>query len=132
MSGGPWIQPENAMRTIVYSRADVTGKQIETLLPVPEPNKEEWRNYRDIAVLAFPTPAGDTGKPLVWKQLKGDGNFPWRFSTCPKRRATLGRSQIQTTDHDTCGGTPLCTEFEPQHVFRTEYPRYRIRLDGRW
>ena len=35
MSGGPWIQPENAMRTIVYSRADVTGKQIETLLPVP-------------------------------------------------------------------------------------------------
>ena len=78
MSGGPWIQPGNAMRTIVYSRADVTGKQIETLLPVPEPNKEEWRDYRDIAVLAFPTPAGDTGKPLEWKQLKGDGNFPWR------------------------------------------------------
>ena len=78
MSGGPWIQPENAMRTIVYSRADVTGKQIEALLPVPEPNKEEWRDYRDIAVLAFPTPEGDTGQPLEWKQVKGDGSFPWR------------------------------------------------------
>ena len=78
MSGGPWIKPENAMRTIVYSRVDVKGKDIQAQLPVPEPNKEEWRDYRDIAVLAFPTPEGDTGKPLEWTQVKGDGNFPWR------------------------------------------------------
>ena len=78
MSGGPWIKPENAMRTIVYSRMDVTGKNIQAQLPIPEPNKEEWRDYRDIAVLAFPTPEGDTGKPLEWTQVKGDGNFPWR------------------------------------------------------
>ena len=78
MSGGPWIKPENAMRTIVYSRMDVTGKNIQAQLPIPEPNKEEWRDYRDIAVLAFPTPEGDTGKPLEWTQVKGDRNFPWR------------------------------------------------------
>ena len=78
MSGGPWIQPKNAMRTIVYSRIDVKGKDIQAQLPVPEPNQEEWRDYRDIAVLAFPTPEGDTGKPLEWTQVKGDGNFPWR------------------------------------------------------
>ena len=78
MSGGPWIKPENAMRTIVYSRADVTGKNIQAQLAVPEPNQEEWRDYRDIAVLAFPTPEGDTGKPLEWTQVKGNGNFPWR------------------------------------------------------
>ena len=78
MSGGPWIKPENAMRTIVYSRTDITGKDIKTSLPVPQPNKEEWRDYRDITVLAFPTPEGDTGKPLEWTQVKGDGNFPWR------------------------------------------------------
>ena len=77
MSGGPWMKPENAMRTIVYSRADVFGKDIQEVLAVPEPNKEEWRDYRDIAVLAFPTPEGDTGKPLEWTQVKGDGNFPW-------------------------------------------------------
>ena len=77
MSGGPWIKPENAMRTIVYSRTDIKGKEITTTLPQPQPNKEEWRDYRDIAVLAFPTPEGDTGKPLEWKQLKGNGNFLW-------------------------------------------------------
>ena len=75
MSGGPWIKPENAMRTIVYSRADVFGKDIQEVLAVPEPNKEEWRDYRDIAVLAFPTPEGDTGKPLEWTQVKGSRIF---------------------------------------------------------
>ena len=78
MSGGPWIKPENAMRTIVYSRTDITGKDLKASLPVPQPNKEEWRDYRDITVLAFPTPEGDTGQPLEWTQVKGDGTFPWR------------------------------------------------------
>ena len=78
MSGGPWIKPENAMRTIVYSRTDITGKDLKANLPVPQPNKEEWRDYRDITVLAFPTPEGDTGQPLEWTQVKGDGSFPWR------------------------------------------------------
>ena len=78
MSGGPWIKPENAMRTIVYSRTDVTGKDIQAELPVPQPNKEEWRDYRDITVLAFPTPEGDTGKPLELKEVKGNGKYAWK------------------------------------------------------
>ena len=78
MSGGPWIKPENAMRTIVYSRTDITGKDIQASLPVPQPNKEEWRDYRDITVLAFPTPEGDTGKPLELKEVKGNGKYAWK------------------------------------------------------
>ena len=78
MSGGPWIKPENAMRTIVYSRTDITGKDIQANLPVPQPNKEEWRDYRDITVLAFPTPEGDTGKPLELKEVKGNGKYAWK------------------------------------------------------
>ena len=78
MSGGPWIKPENAMRTIVYSRTDVTGKDIQAELPVPQPNKEEWRDYRDITILAFPTPEGDTGKPLELKDVKGNGKHAWK------------------------------------------------------
>ena len=78
MSGGPWIKPENAMRTIIYSRTDVTGKDIQAELPVPQPNKEEWRDYRDITVLAFPTPEGDTGKPLELKEVKGNGKYAWK------------------------------------------------------
>ena len=78
MSGGPWIKPENAMRTIVYSRTDIIGKDIQANLPVAQPNKEEWRDYRDITVLAFPTPEGDTGKPLELKEVKGNGKYAWK------------------------------------------------------
>ncbi len=78
MSGGPWIKPENAMRTLIYSRTDIEGENIEIDLPKPEPTTEEWRDYQDIVVLAFPTPEGDTGKPLELSQVKGNGNFAWR------------------------------------------------------
>jgi hypothetical protein len=66
MSGGPWITPSNAMRHLVWSRTDVPGGSRATVaLPVPQPSKEEWRDYREVALVAFPTPAGDTGKSLV-------------------------------------------------------------------
>ena len=60
MSGGPWIKPEQAMRHLSYSRTDISGgKEVDVELPVPQ--KEDWRDWRDIAVLAFPAPDGDTG-----------------------------------------------------------------------
>lgn len=85
MSGGPWIKPENAMRTLVHSRIDVSGKDIKASLPMPQPSKEEWRDYRDIAILAFPTAEGDTGKPLNIKSVRGDGKFEWREIMTGKR-----------------------------------------------
>ena len=60
MSGGPWIKPEQAMRHLSYSRTDITGGK-ETDVELPVPHKEEWRDWRDIVVLAFPAPEGDTG-----------------------------------------------------------------------
>ncbi|GAA4800364.1 hypothetical protein GCM10023231_31420 [Olivibacter ginsenosidimutans] len=65
-AGGPWIEPSNAMRHLVQSRTDVVGgKAIHTRLEKPQPSNEDWRDYQDLFVLAFPTPEGDTGKPLV-------------------------------------------------------------------
>ena len=77
MSGGPWIEPENAMRDLVHSRTDVRGGEVSVKLPVGEPSQEDWRDYRDIAVVAFPTPKNDTGKPLVPKSVKGSGDHKW-------------------------------------------------------
>lgn len=66
MAGGPWIKPENAMRQAVMSTVEVTGNgSVQNIsLPVPQPSSEEWRDYRDIAVLAFPTPDADELPPF--------------------------------------------------------------------
>ncbi len=54
-SGGPWITPEHAMQIVVKSELAVRGPQrLVAKLPQPE---TRLSFYRDIAVLAFPTPA---------------------------------------------------------------------------
>ncbi|HBC38037.1 MAG TPA: hypothetical protein DDZ69_08540, partial [Porphyromonadaceae bacterium] len=61
-AGGPWIEPENSMRHLVYSRTDLAGGVAsEITLAKPGNIEEEWRDYRDLFVIAFPTPEGDTG-----------------------------------------------------------------------
>ena len=83
MSGGPWIRPENAMRNLTYSRTEVTGdgtKSVELALaeptlPTPEnPCDADGRDYRDLFVLAFPTPVGDGDADLVPTEVS-DGRF---------------------------------------------------------
>ncbi len=56
-SGGPWNTPENAMQRITISETNVKGPaSFQGTLPQPE-TKLDF--YRDIAVLAFPTPEGE-------------------------------------------------------------------------
>ncbi len=53
-SGGPWITPDKSMKRVVWSDKQFTGGDTQTLnLPQP-PTNEGF--YRDIALLAFPTP----------------------------------------------------------------------------
>ncbi|MDR1517832.1 MAG: hypothetical protein LBS52_07055 [Dysgonamonadaceae bacterium] len=78
MSGGPWIKSENAMRQLVMSRTDIEGGQKNILLPLPQPSNEEWRDYRDIRVLAFPTPLGDTNEQLKPLSVTSSFNFDWK------------------------------------------------------
>lgn len=79
MSGGPWITPTNAMRHLAWTRTDVKGGRgvINMQLGQPQPSAESWRDYKDITVLAFPTPLGDTEKPLVPRSVKGSSNISW-------------------------------------------------------
>lgn len=73
MAGGPWIKPEDAMRDLVWSRTDLPeGGRCKDPLPKGKPSEEEWRDYRDVCVLAFPTPLGDTGRPLEIKDVTSD------------------------------------------------------------
>jgi hypothetical protein len=53
-SGGPWIKPEQSMQKVVWSETSLEGsKRFEGTLPQPE---TVAGYYRDITVLAFPTP----------------------------------------------------------------------------
>jgi hypothetical protein len=59
-SGGPWITPALAQKKMVWTETAVAGgKKFEGLLRTPQA-VASW--YRDIAVLAFPTPVGDEVK----------------------------------------------------------------------
>ena len=72
-TGGPWVKPELSMQHLVASETTVTGpRHFHEILSQPKPRipffgqgtltpelKKEWENYyRDVAVLAFPTPKG--------------------------------------------------------------------------
>jgi len=65
MSGGPWIDLDHTMRYLMYSRTDVKGgRRLELKLPQVAPSAPDSKDYRDLVVMAFPTPLGDTGTPL--------------------------------------------------------------------
>jgi len=54
-SGGPWIKPAQAMQTVVTSETHAKGPaKFDAVLPQP---RTSHGYYRDIAVLAFPTPS---------------------------------------------------------------------------
>ena len=73
-SGGPWVKPEQSMQHLVASAVEVAGpKHFDEVLPRPQrrpaffgdgalpPELEKAKNefYRDVLVLAFPTPTGN-------------------------------------------------------------------------
>jgi hypothetical protein len=57
-SGGPWITPEFAMQMVTTSETRASGPaRFSEMLPMP-PTKKDY--YKDIAVLAFPTPRDES------------------------------------------------------------------------
>jgi hypothetical protein len=74
-SGGPWNKPEHAMQQVVTSETAVKGPaHFSAVLPVPA-TKLDF--YRDLEVLAFPTPAGEdvTMKALAPKVTSSEKNI---------------------------------------------------------
>jgi hypothetical protein len=72
-AGGPWLKPEQSMQHLVATQTNIVGPlKFSGRLPQPKPRppyfgegtltpelKTEWEHfYRDVSVLAFPTPDG--------------------------------------------------------------------------
>ena len=79
MAGGPWIKPADAMRHLVWSRTDLDGGSGERMkaLSIPQPSEEDWRDYADLMVIAFPTPMDDSGQPLKPVSIKSNKEAMW-------------------------------------------------------
>lgn len=72
-SGGPWITPDMAMQRVTWSETRVLGgRELDLSLPVPASTLD---TYRDIAVLAFPTPAAEMGGDPVPVVTASDAGF---------------------------------------------------------
>jgi hypothetical protein len=93
-SGGPWITPEFSMQRVVWSETNVSGPLHFTgILPQPE---SKMNFYRDIAVLAFPTPTISYQIPNISdKSAQGSGEIPLHtvFAAVPSE-ATIPRDRI--------------------------------------
>ena len=59
-SGGPWITPENAMKTLSIKIVEVPADNRPEKIVVPHGEKR-FDYYRDICVIAFPTPKMKSG-----------------------------------------------------------------------
>ena len=131
MSGGPWIKPGNAMRHLAWSRTDVEGGgRVEAKLPQAG-GSQDWRDYRDVAVLAFPATAGDWNRPLqakvtsdlnglesAWQSGKPAGISPYSVVSIafdfakPETVRTVEFPSINSLGHGWC--------YEPQTTVRCE------------
>ena len=120
MSGGPWIKPSNAMRHLAWSRTDVLGNgtEITRNLPIPQPSDEEWRNYNDLMVIAFPTPKDDTGEPLNPSSFKSNKQEMWNDYFLGKAKDAM---RLTSTSADNPYWIEV--EFPSETVVRTlEFP----------
>ena len=61
-SGGPWITPERSMQELTWSETCIEGGQNFSSILQQPPTRLNY--YRDIAVLAFPSPTGDNPLPI--------------------------------------------------------------------
>ena len=133
MAGGPWIKPQDAMRDLVWSRTDLAAGQKAGILPKGEPSQEDWRDYEDVCVLAFPTPLGDTGNTLEithaassqpeWAELiKGGKGFSVKGGTTHKVRFPLPEGAVVRTME-----LPALGSFTHNFVYT---PDIHLRLDA--
>ena len=81
-SGGPWIDLDHCQRDIECARADFSGGEAVKIPDVPEKFRDVDSDWRDVCVLAFPTPLGDEiGGQGVGACDRGiNSRVPWRWN----------------------------------------------------
>jgi alpha-L-rhamnosidase len=119
VAGGPWITPEIGMQRLVASETVVDGgKKISVPLSQPPP---VLNFYRDVAVLAYPTPAGGgksfSPKPKITSTPAGI-DLKALFSTDGKSKAKISPPK---------NGEPVFIELDYSQPFTARNLTYSSR-----
>ena len=101
-SGGPWVQPRDAMKYIYVFTTNVIGGTT-LAYPLPKPVADDHGFSADIATIAFPTP-GDDVKIPNWKDQTFQRRVPMKTAaflmkddrTEPGPGGTVKRDEIVT------------------------------------
>lgn len=92
MTGGPWVPVEEAQREVVETTYHITGgNTIDKVLELDPQYLTADYDYKDIQVLAFPTPAGDDIGALTPSKIETNNSIvPWKdiFNPNAKRIVT--------------------------------------------
>ncbi len=103
-SGGPWITPELSMQVVVWSETHLRGPaRFAGRLAQP---KTTLGYYRDIAVLAFPTPAAERVRMAELSPTL----------TCGTERNGFDAAKLMDGNPGTVAALPLPKPGEPQYL----------------
>jgi len=73
-SGGPWVDLDHCQRHLRMARRDFSEGETYRLPEVPKKFSDRDSDWRDVAVLAFPTPEGDSEDSILKPQrIEKDG-----------------------------------------------------------
>lgn len=94
MTGGPWVPAEEAQREVVESVYRITGgKTYNDILELDSLYKTDDYNYKDIQVLAFPTPKGDDLEPFNPSKIETNNEaVPWKDILNPNSKIIVTRN----------------------------------------
>ena len=94
MTGGPWVPANEAQREVVETTYHVSGNQkFENFLQIDSLYKTPDYNYKDIQVLAFPTPEGDNSKAFNPNKIETNNTVvPWEDIFNPDSKIIVTRT----------------------------------------
>ena len=93
MTGGPWVPVEEAQRELVETTFHISGgKQFNEILKIDSLYHTPDYNYKDVQVVAFPTPKGANSKPYNPSKIETNNTLvPWKVIFNPDSKLIVTR-----------------------------------------
>ncbi|MBC3758665.1 hypothetical protein H7U19_09645 [Hyunsoonleella sp. SJ7] len=97
MTGGPWVPVEEAQREIVETTYHISGnKTFDEILKLDALYRTPDYDYKDIQVLAFPTPEGDDSEAFNPSKIETNNAIvPWKDIFNPYSKIIVDRKSTQ-------------------------------------